>query len=110
MQTLSTILNLAVLTLTMILMGLALAIPANAATKGFSAQLATATTATKMVAHDTLWKCDGTNCRSASESGSRAEIVCAAFVKKAGRVNSFAVAGTAFDAAKLEKCNSKAKA
>ncbi len=110
MKTLSTILNLTVLTLTMILMGLALAVPAQAASKGYAAQLATASSAAKMVANDTLWKCSGTDCRSMSQSGSRAEIICVALVKKAGRVTSFSANGTAFDAAKLEKCNSKAKA
>ncbi len=110
MKTLSTLLNLTILTLTLIMMGLALAIPAQAASKGYAAQLATAGTAAKMVANDTLWKCNGADCRSMSQSGSRAEIICAAFVKKAGRVTSFSVNGTAFDAAKLEKCNVKAKA
>jgi hypothetical protein len=110
MKTLSYILNFSVLALTIVMMALALAIPAQAASKGFSAQLAVPASAAKMVVHDTLWKCDGTDCRSGSASGSRAEIVCAALAKKAGRLASFNANGSAFDAAKLEKCNAKAKA
>jgi hypothetical protein len=110
MKTFSSLLNLSVLALTMIMMSLALAIPAQAASKGFSAQLATPATAVKMVVHDTLWKCDGSDCTSGSTSGSRAAIVCAALAKKAGRVASFTANGAAFDAAQLEKCNAKAKA
>jgi hypothetical protein len=109
MKILSTILNISILALTLIMMSLALAFPAHASSKGYAAELASPAAATKMVAHDTQWKCEGSACRSGSQSGSRAEIVCAAFVKKAGAVTNFSANGVAFDAARLEKCNAKAK-
>lgn len=109
MKTLSSLLNISVLVLTTLIMGLALASPSQAASRGYSAQLSAPAAATRMIAHDTVWSCDGAACKSASESSSRAEIVCAALAKKAGRLESFSANGTSFDAAKLEKCNSRAR-
>lgn len=55
-----------------------------------------------------VWRCDDTGC-SAGQGTSRPEAVCAAFVKKMGEVQAFAVEGRALDAAALEKCNTSAR-
>ena len=62
----------------------------------------------KIVLKDTIWNCSATGCVAQAKSASRAGIVCASFVKKAGRVQSFSVGGTALSPAELEKCNARA--
>lgn len=63
----------------------------------------------KIVLKDTLWNCGDTGCTAAGKSSSRPATVCASFVKKAGRVESFSVAGAPLNPADLEKCNARAE-
>lgn len=60
------------------------------------------------VAADVLWRCDSTGCTTARANG-RPAIVCAQVAREFGRLDSFSYRDAAFDAAALEKCNSKAR-
>jgi len=83
------------------------AAPAPAANHYHAAPVV-APTASKIVLKDTIWNCAETGCVAAAKSASRPAIVCASFVKKAGAVQSFSVAGTPLSPAELEKCNARA--
>jgi hypothetical protein len=63
----------------------------------------------KIIVRETLWKCAGDSC-TASEAASRPEIVCATAARKIGRISAFTAKGVAFDAAALNKCNTRANA
>ena len=80
--------------------------PAHAASTSFyEVQLAAPLDSAKTtVVNDVAWKCDGATCRG-SEGSSRAEVVCARFVRKVGEVASFTAKGETLDAEGLAKCN-----
>ena len=85
------------------------ALPAIAQTPAYRAIPATPPAAAQnVVAGDTLWKCAPSGC-TATTAAARPAILCAQAVKKVGRLDSFAVDGTAFGADDLAKCNAKAK-
>jgi len=88
---------------------LAHAIPASAqAPRAFyAAKPATVAAATKFVVRDTLWRCTADGCASGSKASSRALFVCQALVKEVGKVDSFRAGDEVFDAAAIEKCNSR---
>lgn len=50
------------------------------------------------------WSCAGYAC-TAPKASSRPEVVCARLARKVGPLTSFAVEGTALDAAALARCN-----
>lgn len=81
--------------------------PAAAAT--YSAKPVVAPSAARIVIRDVSWACGAGFCTGSTANG-RPAVLCQAFAKKAGRVESFTVDGRAFDAAELERCNSAARA
>ena len=66
-------------------------------------------TAQNIVIGETLWKCAPGGC-TASQASGRPAIVCELAARKVGKLDSFTVGTTPFDAAALAKCNLKAKA
>jgi len=84
----------------------ALAIAPATASGGafYSAELAKAAPASRFVARDVIWLCEGTAC-SAARGTSRPAIMCAALVKKMGPVTGFVVNGKALAADELARCN-----
>jgi hypothetical protein len=64
--------------------------------------------AAKVPLQGVVWQCNDAGC-AAPQTNSRPETVCGAFASKMGAVRSFIVAGRAFDAAALEKCNKRAR-
>ena len=84
------------------------AAPAVAAGPHYRAELATPTSSNRIVTRDLIWRCAASGC-VAGKSNRRPATDCAALVREAGALRSFAVAGKALSAADLEKCNAKAK-
>lgn len=74
----------------------------------YSATFATAPARTAIVTRNTIWKCNGATC-IAPKSGTRDAIMCELVAREVGALQSFAVAGTAFDADALARCNTRAK-
>jgi hypothetical protein len=74
----------------------------------YSATFATAPAKGAIVTRNTIWKCNGTTC-NAPKSGTRDAIMCELVAREVGTLQSFAVAGAAFDADALAKCNTRAK-
>jgi hypothetical protein len=74
----------------------------------YQATLATAPAKSAVVTRDTLWRCAGTTC-TAPRSGTRDAILCELVAQSAGQLTGFTVAGAAYDADRLAKCNAKAK-
>ena len=66
-------------------------------------------TTERFVARDIVWNCSSASCHGAT-GDSRPAILCQSLAKHAGRIESFAVDGRAFNAAELDKCNTVAKA
>jgi len=66
-------------------------------------------TAQNVVVGGTLWKCSPAGC-TAVNATARPAILCEQAAKKVGKLESFSVGSTAFDADALAKCNAKAKA
>ncbi len=67
-----------------------------------------APTKTSMITRDTVWKFqDGAF--KASKQPERDIVLCQLVAQRTGKLSSFTVAGQAFDAATLEKCNASAK-
>ncbi|WP_106640570.1 CC_3452 family protein [Allosphingosinicella vermicomposti] len=64
--------------------------------------------AKKLPLQGVVWRCGEYNC-AADRTTSRPDTVCAAFVRKVGRVSSFTAAGAPLDPTALEKCNQSAK-
>jgi hypothetical protein len=60
------------------------------------------------IANDVLWRCGTEGC-TALNASSRPAIVCAQAARTVGKLTSFSVKGTAFDAEALAKCNAKAR-
>ena len=82
------------------------AAPAFAAT--YSAKPAAAPTSAKIVGKDISWARVGDSYRGTTEA-SRPLILCQDLAKRAGRIEGFAVNGTALPADQLAKCNTAAK-
>lgn len=82
------------------------ALPLSAAT--FQATPAAQPAAARIIVRDTAWRCGDAGC-VATTASSRPAVVCAALVKKVGRLDAFSVNGTRFSAAQLESCNAKAR-
>jgi uncharacterized protein with FMN-binding domain len=77
-------------------------------TSYYTATPAAEPTKTSFLTRETMWKWrDGAFV--ANKSADRDIIVCSLVAQRAGKLTSFAVAGTPVDAATLEKCNAKAK-
>ncbi|WP_066799384.1 CC_3452 family protein [Sphingomonas soli] len=82
---------------------------AQGAARGYySATPANATAKTKIVSRSTVWKCGEGVC-VAAKADARDNIVCELVVKEVGKLTAFRANGADFDAAALEKCNSKAR-
>ncbi len=73
----------------------------------YNATPVTAPTKVSVITSGTLWKCNGGVC-SAQKATQRDPIMCQMVVKRVGTLSAFTVAGTAFDADALAKCNSAA--
>jgi hypothetical protein len=63
---------------------------------------------TNLIIHSTVWKWQGT-AFVASKAPERENVVCELIAQRVGKLSSFAVAGQAFDADALAKCNARAK-
>ena len=74
----------------------------------YSAKPVAASSATKLVVRDTIWKCSEGGCVSGSKGTSRAAFVCESLVKQVGQVESFRAGAEEFGADALAKCNAKA--
>lgn len=74
----------------------------------YSAKPVAAPAATRLVVRDTIWKCDGNGCASATKGKSRAVFVCESLAKEVGQLASFRAGTEEFDADALAKCNAKA--
>jgi hypothetical protein len=61
-----------------------------------------------MVTRSTLWRLQN-GAYVAAQASERHTIVCQLVAKNVGRLESFSVAGTAYTAEALDKCNAKAK-
>jgi hypothetical protein len=61
-----------------------------------------------VIVNELLWRCSADGC-TALNATSRPAIVCAQAARQLGKIASFRVKGTAFDAEALAKCNSRAK-
>ncbi|WP_052134712.1 CC_3452 family protein [Sphingomonas sp. 37zxx] len=86
----------------------AMTVPAAAQSQAHYAAVPTiAVAAKKLVTRDTIWRCGENGCR-APKSAMRPVILCELLVREVGPLQSFSVAGTAFDAEALTKCNARA--
>lgn len=63
---------------------------------------------TQLITRDTVWTWHAT-AFTARRGDARDTIQCELVARQVGKLSSFSAAGTAFDAAALEKCNAKAK-
>ena len=63
---------------------------------------------TMLITSGTVWKWSET-AYTANKGPQREGIMCEMVAQRAGKLSAFSVAGTAFDAAALEKCNARAK-
>ena len=62
---------------------------------------------TSMITRDTVWKFrDGAF--TAAKAPEREMVLCQLVAQRVGKLQSFSVAGTAFDTAALDQCNAKA--
>lgn len=82
---------------------------ASAQTNGsfYAAKPVAPSSDTSLVVRDTIWKCNGDGCASATKGKSRAAFVCESLVKEVGEVASFRAGTEEFDAEALAKCNAK---
>lgn len=80
--------------------------PAVAAS--YSAKLATAPEASRIIARDISWTCGPDACLG-STAESRPSVLCQGLAKRAGRLTGFVANGRAFGSAELDKCNASAK-
>ncbi|MGH6781141.1 MAG: CC_3452 family protein [Sphingomonadaceae bacterium] len=74
----------------------------------YSAKPVVAAPASSLVVRDTIWKCDGNGCASATRGKSRPAFVCESLVKEVGQVATFRAGTEEFDADALARCNTKA--
>ena len=94
---------------TLIAASLALSGTAQAQSPTYRAVPVAAIVHTNVIADGVMWRCGSEGCL-ATNATSRPAIVCAQAVRKVGKLESFSVGTTAFDADALAKCNTKAKA
>lgn len=73
----------------------------------YRAELAAPVEMRRAIVRDAMFTCDGTSCMG-TKTNSRANIVCASFVREFGAAASFVADGKALDADDLAKCNSRA--
>ena len=83
---------------------------ANAAEGGayYAATPVATPSKTMLITSGTVWKWNET-AYTANKGPQRENIMCELVAQRAGKLSAFSVAGTAFDAAALEKCNARAK-
>jgi len=74
----------------------------------FRAELVQPAADAKLVAGETLWRCEGQSCTAVSELTSSPRRFCAQLAKNAGALTSFRVDTVEFDVAQLERCNAAA--
>lgn len=86
---------------------LAAAAPSLAAAPTIEAQLASPADG-RIITRSGAWACTDAGCTTRSAE-SRPAVMCELLAKEAGRIETFAVDGVAFDADKLAKCNRKAR-
>ena len=89
------------------LAALAMAAPATAAT--YAGKPSAPAGEAKFVARDIIWTLAGGTYQGRTDE-SRPLVLCQSLAKRAGRLESFAVNGQAFEEAELAKCNSAAPA
>jgi len=65
-------------------------------------------TKTSFVTHSTVWKWNE-SAFVAGKAPERENVVCELIAQRVGKLNAFTVAGQAFDADALAKCNARAK-
>ena len=73
----------------------------------YRAELVSPVEMRRAVVRNAMFLCDGTSCMG-SKANSRANIVCASFVREFGVAASFTADGKALDAEALAKCNARA--
>lgn len=93
--------------LTLLSAALVATLSAPAMAASYSASLA-APAQWKIIARDIVWNCGPAACQGTSDYGSTISL-CQSLVKKAGRIERFAVDGRALGAEQLDRCNSAAK-
>lgn len=85
----------------------AAAVTAQAPTAQYVAVAAEPSTKQTLIIASVVWHARG-KVWSAPIVGSRPETVCANVARRLGKLDSFTVAGEAFDAARMEACNASA--
>ena len=83
------------------------AAPAVAGT--YSAKPISVPASAKIIGKDISWTCGANGCQGATETG-RPLVICQDLAKRAGRLESFTVDGSALGTTDLDKCNAKAGA
>jgi hypothetical protein len=74
----------------------------------YAAVPAAPSTKTAFITRSTAWRLQG-NTFFAGQAPERASVLCELVVRQVGALTSFTVAGTAYDADQLARCNAKAK-
>ena len=77
---------------------------ARSSAVAYTAELQAPVSAAQEIIRDTVFYCNGTECKAAKSSSS-ARTICAKVVDEFGPVTSFTYKGKAFDEAQLAKCN-----
>ena len=80
---------------------------APAAAANYSAKPAIPTSE-RIIARDIIWRCGPAACQG-STAESRPVVLCQGLAKRAGRIESFLVDGSALSASELDRCNASAK-
>jgi len=75
----------------------------------FEAEFVTAPPKGRVIAGEMAWNCEGVACAATGSMSDTPARLCVRLTKEAGPVAKFAVNGTTFDAAALDKCNAKAR-
>lgn len=73
----------------------------------YSARPVNAPSVASLVVRDTIWKCGGEGCASATRGKSRPAFVCESLAREVGELASFRAGDKEFDAEALAKCNSR---
>ena len=84
------------------------ALPAAAQSPYYSATPSSALKKASLITRNTLWKCHEGSC-TASKSGDRPAVMCELVAQRVGALSAFSVAGVAFDADELARCNARAR-
>ncbi|MEP9359235.1 hypothetical protein [Sphingomonas sp. KR3-1] len=75
---------------------------------GYAATPVTAPAKASFVTRSTLWKCNAGTCIAPANGSTRDAIACELVAREVGKLSAFRANGADFDAAALEKCNTKA--